>query len=50
METSTAGHDWLLEEVAGLFGMKKDRSAACEAYVDGKILRLHKLHEGLQGL
>jgi len=28
METSTADHDWLLEEVAGLFDMKKDRSAA----------------------
>jgi len=28
METSTADHDWLLEEVVGLFDMKKDRSAA----------------------
>jgi len=28
METSTAAHDWLLEEVAGLFDMKKDKSAA----------------------
>jgi len=28
MEASTADHDWLLEEAAGLFDMKKDRSAA----------------------